>query len=338
MNWLKYENLDFGVGYNQFFANYSAKASRCSSSARLEVRLDDVNSEAVCVLYTPATNSDNWNNYETVYADIEEPITGVHDVYIYMLGEPDSGENTCIGNFDYFGFVEAPVIEAAGITLSDSSITVKVGSTASLTASIVPDNTADKSVTWTSSNNAVATVVDGTVTAAAQQTTATPTVTNGTATVNGKTVLYVNGKQVTGTQIVTVSGKTYAVVGGYVKTGKKQVVKIGGKYYIVNASGVVQKGTKNKLIKVGTKSYVVNKNGVVQRKASGNKLVKVGTKSYIVNKLGVVQKGTKNKLIKIGKKAYVVNKKGVVQKNKKSIKVGKKTYKTSKKGVATLKK
>ncbi len=168
--------------------------------------------------------------------------------------------------------------------------------------------------------------------------TTTPAVTNGTATVNGKTVLYVNGKQVTGTQIVTVSGKTYAVVGGYVKTGKKQVVKIKSLYYIVNASGVVQKGTKNKLIKVGTKSYVVNKNGVVQRKASGNKLVKVGVKSYIVNTLGVVQKGTKNKLVRIGKKAYVVNKKGVVQKNKKKIKVGKKTYKTNKKGVATLKK
>ncbi len=166
----------------------------------------------------------------------------------------------------------------------------------------------------------------------------TPTPKNGTATVNGKTVLYVSGKQVTGTKIVTVSGKMYAVVGGYVKTGKKQVVKIGSKYYIVNASGVVQKGTKNKLIKVGTKSYVVNKNGVVQRKASGKKLVKVGTKSYIVNKLGIVQKGTKNKLVRIGKKAYVVNKKGVVQKNKKKIKVGKKTYKTNKKGVATLKK
>ncbi len=169
-------------------------------------------------------------------------------------------------------------------------------------------------------------------------TTTTPAVTNGTATVNGKTVLYVNGKAVTGTKVITVSGKMYAVVGGYVKTGKKQVVKIGSKYYIVNASGVVQKGTKNKLIKVGTKSYVVNKNGVVQRKASGKKLVKVGTKSYIVNKLGVVQKGSKNKLVKIGKKAYVVNKSGVVQKNKKSIKAGKKTYKTNKKGVATLKK
>ncbi len=168
-------------------------------------------------------------------------------------------------------------------------------------------------------------------------TTTIPSVTNGTQSVNGKTVLYQNGKAVTGTKVVTVSGKTYAVVGGYVKTGKTQVVKIGSKYYIVNASGVVQKGTKNKLIKVGTKSYVVNKNGVVQRKASGNKLVKVGTKSYIVNKLGVVQKGTKNKLVRIGKKAYVVNKKGVVQKNKKKIKVGKKTYKTNKKGVATLK-
>lgn len=136
---------------------------------------------------------------------------------------------------------------------------------------------------------------------------------NGTKSVNGKTLLYKDGKAVTGTRLATVSGKTYAVIGGYLKTGKVRIVKIGLKSYIVNKSGVVIKSSKNKLIKVGSKSY-------------------------IVNKAGVVQKGKKNKLVKIGKKSYVVNKKGVVQKNKKSVKVGKKTYKTNKKGVAALKK
>ncbi len=264
---------------------------------------------------------------------------------------------------------ESEHISPSSVTLSASSTEISVSEQFTLTAE-VSDNTAhDAEIGWISSDNSVANVSNGVVTgvkAGSVVITAylknypditasctvsvkaqsisddnpavnPPTVTtpqNGTVTVNGKTVLYVNGKAVTGTKVVTVSGKMYAVVGGYVKTGKKQVVKIKSLYYIVNASGVVQKGTKNKLIKVGTKSYVVNKNGVVQRKASGKKLVKVGTKSYIVNKLGVVQKGTKNKLVKIGKKAYIVNKSGVVQKNKKSIKVGKKTYKTNKKGVA----
>ncbi len=273
-----------------------------------------------------------------------------------------------------------PYEAVTGIAISNDSLDLTVGETASLAAAPTSKYATNQEIIWSSSDSGVASIDAGNIKAVSEGTAViraesaenseiyaecivtvktaasfpadtteppasrpsnsdtTPTVTNGTQVVNGKTVLYVNGAAVTGTKVVTVSGKMYAVVVGYVKTGKKQVVKIGGKYYIVNASGVVQKGTKNKLIKVGTKSYVVNKNGVVQRKASGKKLVKVGAKSYIVNKLGVVQKGSKNKLVKIGKKAYIVNKSGVVQKNKKSIKVGKKTYKTNKKGVATQKK
>ncbi len=138
---------------------------------------------------------------------------------------------------------------------------------------------------------------------------------SGTKVVNGKTILYVNNKAVTGTKLVFVSGKTYAVINGYVKTGKKQLIKIGTKYYIVNKLGVVQKGRKNKIIKIGSKSYIVNKKGVVQKPKKG-----------------------KYKLLKAAGKKYIVNKKGIVQKNKKSINIGKKTYRTNKKGICTLKK
>ena len=47
-----------------------------------------------------------------------------------------------------------------GITLSDSSITVAATKTHQLTATVSPNNATDKSVTWTSSNNEVATVSD----------------------------------------------------------------------------------------------------------------------------------------------------------------------------------
>lgn len=321
-NWLKFENLDFDTGYNQFYTNYSAKAGRCSTSARLEVRLDDVNAEAVCTLDTPATSQDNWANYQTVYADIETPITGVHDVYVYMLGEPDdANDHTCIGNFDYFGFVKAPEITPASITLNSSELSLNVGKTATLTATVAPDNATDKSVEWLTSNPAAATVENGVVTAVAEGTsivtaktvnglTASCTVTvtkaqnnnnnnkpsngknntpaNGVSTVNGKTVVYKNSKQVTGTKVVTVSGKTYAVVKGYVKTGSKnQLVKIGKKSYIVNKKGIVVKGKANKLVKVGKKSYIVNKKGVVLK---NKKSVKVGKKLYMINKKGVAQR------------------------------------------------
>ena len=211
-------------------------------------------------------------------------------------------------------------VAVSGISLDKTSVSLDVGKTAALKATLTPAGST-ASIIWASSDKNVATVSDAGVVTAVKAGTAiitatvasnpsiaasctvtvkapssngnsgTPaTIKNGTKVVNGKTVLYKNSKAVTGTKIVTVSGKTYAVVKGYVKTGK------------------------------------------------GNRLVNIGKKTYIVNKSGIVQKGAKNKLVKVGKKSYIVNKQGVVQKNKKSIKVGKKVYKTNKKGVATKKK
>ncbi len=65
---------------------------------------------------------------------------------------------------------EEPVIPApiavTGVTLSSSSITLIEGDSQTLQATVKPSNATDKSVTWSSSNNDVATVSEsGTVTA-----------------------------------------------------------------------------------------------------------------------------------------------------------------------------
>ncbi len=51
------------------------------------------------------------------------------------------------------------------VKLNKNSLSLKVGTTATLNATVLPDNVADKSVSWESSNTAVATVEDGLVTA-----------------------------------------------------------------------------------------------------------------------------------------------------------------------------
>ncbi len=57
---------------------------------------------------------------------------------------------------------------AESVTLSQTSASLKVGETVSLTATVLPANSTDKTVTWTSSNTAVATVdANGKVTAVA---------------------------------------------------------------------------------------------------------------------------------------------------------------------------
>ena len=68
------------------------------------------------------------------------------------------------------------VIEANGVTLNKTTLSLSIGDSETLTATITPDNVADKTLTWSSSASAVAPVTDGTVTAAAAGT-ATITVT-----------------------------------------------------------------------------------------------------------------------------------------------------------------
>ena len=59
------------------------------------------------------------------------------------------------------------VIEATSITLDHTSATLGVGETLTLTATVLPDNATDKTVSWTSSDPGVATVSNGKVTAVA---------------------------------------------------------------------------------------------------------------------------------------------------------------------------
>ena len=55
-------------------------------------------------------------------------------------------------------------IEETGVTLDNSTLDIGVGDTATLTATVTPDNATDKTVTWTSSDDTVATVENGVVT------------------------------------------------------------------------------------------------------------------------------------------------------------------------------
>jgi uncharacterized protein YjdB len=94
-------------------------------------------------------------------------------------------ENSYSSQYNRVGIVHLTVVEEAqgdepvtGVTVSPKTASVSTGGTTKLTATVAPSNAKNKNVTWTSSNNSVATVSNGTVTG----------VTAGTATITATTV------------------------------------------------------------------------------------------------------------------------------------------------------
>lgn len=77
--------------------------------------------------------------------------------------------------------VEAKTIKVTSVAVSPKTLNLEVGQTGTLTATVTPDNATNKTVTWTTSNDKVATVANGVVTAVGK---GTATI---TAAADGKT-------------------------------------------------------------------------------------------------------------------------------------------------------
>ena len=92
--------------------------------------------------------------------------------------------------------VNAATVPVTGVMLSETELSLYTGNTASLTATVEPDNATNQNVTWSSDNADVATVDNGTVTAVgAGKTTITVTTVDGSKTATCQvTVLHSNLK------------------------------------------------------------------------------------------------------------------------------------------------
>ena len=106
---------------------------------------------------------------------------------------------------------EDPEVAVSGVSVSQSSLTLETGGTANLTATVTPSNATSKTVTWSTSNQSVAKVSGGTVTAVGE----------GTATITAKAggqtascTVTVNKKIVAATSITLDKTEAELEIGG----------------------------------------------------------------------------------------------------------------------------
>lgn len=119
-------------------------------------------------------------------------------------------------------------VKVSEIKLDKTSVSLKAGETAQLTAVVTPDNAADKTVTWTSSDEKIATVADGKITAVAP----------GTATITATA----GGKSATCTVTVAKESKNIKDIRKYPDV-PKDYAKVDPVVTTVNSDG-----TKNMLV------------------------------------------------------------------------------------------
>lgn len=106
-------------------------------------------------------------------------------------------------------------VRVTGVSLNNSTLTLNVGSTNTLTATVLPTNATNKSVTWSTNNSSVASVNNGVVTAHAKGQ-ATITVTTADGGYSASCVVTVNEISTT----VSVTGVTLSTNTLSIKTGE----------------------------------------------------------------------------------------------------------------------
>lgn len=154
--------------------------------------------------------------------------------------------------FFYKGF--APTVAVTGVSLDQSTLSLVVGDTAVLEATVEPENASDTGVSWSSSNDDIATVAGGTVTGvAAGDVYAIVTTADGgfkdSCLVTVSTNIGINNREATGVEFYP-----NPVNGGvlYIQLGDNSDVH---SFEIFNASGVLmlRESVKNRsLIEINT--------------------------------------------------------------------------------------
>ena len=191
------------------------------SSSSLTVAVGEAKDLTATVLPTDATNKEvTWSSSDSTVANyVNGKVVGYKAGTASILA-------TSVSNKDVSALcsvtVTNSVVHVNSVSLNKSSAEVNVGGTVSLSATVLPSNATDKTVTWSSSDTTVATVSNGTVTAKAA----------GSATITVKT----NDGNKTATCNITVKDSTPVTGDEWVRVTDTSKLKAGDKYVFVYES------------------------------------------------------------------------------------------------------
>ena len=130
--------------------------------------------------------------------------------------------------------IPATTVAVTGVTLDVTELALEVPATATLTATVAPEDATVKAVVWASDNEAVATVADGVVTAVAEGT-ANITVTTADGGFTATCIVTVTevGSGVMDIQVLNPNAPMYDVLGRQVDKGYRGIVIQNGKTFML---------------------------------------------------------------------------------------------------------
>ena len=138
-----------------------------------ELSLKEDTSETLTVSFTEMSSSTNviWSSSNEKVASVENgnvTANSIGNAIITVSTEDGQYKDTCTVSVVKKDFSTEPnIVPITSILVNKNALSLYVGNTETLIATILPDNTTDKSLVWTSSNPNVATIENGKIIAKA---------------------------------------------------------------------------------------------------------------------------------------------------------------------------
>lgn len=137
-----------------------------TSAAGFSLSCGDFHENQVCGVLKNNPNNVAYSAADFTGCNVFEFVKGAADGFTIAV---DEGDRMMIDKIEVvYSFDPSKVVAVENVSLDNTTLSIEAGQQATLVATVTPENATNKSVTWTTSDAAVATVSGGVVTAVAE--------------------------------------------------------------------------------------------------------------------------------------------------------------------------